>query len=130
METNNLKQQAIEAAYGEFWEQVKDLIDEKGWCDYDYWFKFISLKIDHEYKEPNSLKLRPKSLAGIETNNGWIRIESKDDLPKEDGLYFVYREKLDETESFDVFKNKGWSELNSNLVTHYQPITIPKPPIF
>jgi hypothetical protein len=32
---------------------------------------------------------RPKSLDGIENNNGWIKIESKDDLPKK-GKYWGF----------------------------------------
>lgn len=26
------KQKAIELAYGEYWEKVKDFVDENGWC--------------------------------------------------------------------------------------------------
>ena len=33
---------------------------------------------------------RPKSLQGIENNNGWIKIESEKDLPKEKGLKCLF----------------------------------------
>ena len=136
MKTNNLKQQAIELAYGEYWEQVKDFVDENGWCDYDYWFKFIGHKIDYDYKELNSLKMRPKSLAGIETNNEWIRIDSEKDLPEQGGEYHVViKGKLDKAV---YVKSNRWlvngndypKTTQTHGISHYQPIIKPKPPIF
>lgn len=60
-------------------------------------------------------------------NNGWIKIESQDDLPKEDSYYYV------------VYKNGNVSNGpislkiltdNNYIITHYQPIIKPKPPIY
>jgi hypothetical protein len=31
---NNAKQQAIKNAYGEYWEQVKDYVNDDGWVKY------------------------------------------------------------------------------------------------
>lgn len=83
---------------------------------------------------------RPKSLKGIENNNGWLKIESEDDLPKkitdviiikDDGEMYVTK--------FYPKTFKGWVNaftidhivgLGYKSVTYYQPIVIPKPPIY
>ena len=78
----NAKQEAIKNAYGEYWDNVKDYVDENGWASYpnvqkhDYDFGKL------EFKDGCTF-LRPESLQGIENNNGWIKIESEADLPKE-----------------------------------------------
>lgn len=84
---------------------------------------------------------RPKSLQGIENNNGWIKIESEDDLPKEDMDCF-YITKYSENiipGCFRLHSYKGWRNMftvDHNIavglghVTHYQPIIKPKPPIY
>lgn len=81
---------------------------------------------------------RPKSLQGIENNNGWIKIESKDDLPKEEiDVHFIFTEyegKKGRFQTYGVWDNNLKSfysgALKINNVTHYQPIIKPKPPIY
>lgn len=72
---------------------------------------------------------RPKSLQGIENNNGWIKIENEADLPKEEGNYFVFTNGNIETclRLLGIDNNDFWWLKN---VTHYQPIQKPKPPIY
>ena len=72
METLNAKQEAIKNAYGEYWENVKDYVDNDGWINNSIpKFTFEQLKnLDLEYK--NDVFFRHKSLQGIENNNGWI----------------------------------------------------------
>jgi len=48
-------------------------LEEKQWLG--YWF------------------YRPKSLHGIETNNGWTKIESESDLPNLKGKLVIFRNK-------------------------------------
>lgn len=71
---------------------------------------------------------RPMSISGLENNRGWTRIESEEDMPKEPGRYFVMDKFRTDPYSttFEETLKKNWLE----VVTHYQPIEVPKPPIF
>ena len=128
---NNLeaKQEAIKNAYVEYWENVKDYVDNDGWIDNSIpKFTFGQLKnLDLEYK--NDVFFRPKSLQGIENNKGWIRIESKDDLPKEEGNYFIVRNNNEVGASYFI-PNNDFSVMDWRDITHYQPIEKPKSPIY
>ena len=123
------KQEAIKKAYGEYWENVKDYVDNDGWIDNSIpKFTFGQLKnLDLEYK--NDVFFRPKSLQGIENNKGWIRIESKDDLPKEEGNYFIVRNNNEVGTSYFI-PNNDFSVIDWRDITHYQPIEKPKLPIY
>ena len=131
---NNLeaKQEAIKNAYGEYWEKVKDDVDNDGYIDNSIpKFRFGQLKnLDLEYK--NDVLFRPKSLQGIENNNGWVKIESEKDLPKVSGLYFGKDYEFGTDMMYFDFETKKWEDSNGYLqnVTHYQPIEKPKPPIY
>ena len=131
---NNLeaKQEAIKNAYGEYWEKVKDYVDNNGYIDNSIpKFTFGQVKnLDLEYK--NDVLFRPKSLQGIENNNGWIKIESEKDLPKVSGLYFGKDYEFGTDMMYFDFETKKWEDSNGYLqnVTHYQPIKKSKPPIY
>ena len=131
---NNLeaKQEAIKKAYSEYWEKVKDYVDNGGYIDNSIpKFTFGQVKnLDLEYK--NDVFFRPKSLQGIENNNGWVKIESEKDLPKESGLYFGKDYEFGTDMTFFDFETKEWEDSNGYLlnITHYQPIEKPKPPIY
>lgn len=142
---NTAKQEAIRKAYGEYWEQVKDYVDQYGRLTYqqcwDIWNGDSAES--HFYKvilENKVLDLRndyegyyqPKSLQGIENNNGWIRIESEEDLPTENsGLYFVYdgKDVGIARMSTILFRCLTSNEVYSD-VTHFQPIVKPEKPIY
>lgn len=132
METLNAKQEAIKKAYAEYWEYVKNNIDENGYLN-EYFLSKNSKTIFNNPEIKNKIfGLRysniPKSLIGIETNNGWIRIESEADLPKE-GYYFVAKNKtVIETSYF--MPDNDFSLIEWRNITHYQPIEKPKPPIY
>jgi hypothetical protein len=88
---------------------------------------YVTIEID------NDKLFRPKSLQGIENNNGWIKIESESDLPSEDiDCHFITHNKEifkgEYIKSIDNFKSG--SELYNGRVSHYQPITKPQPPIY
>ena len=81
------------------------------------------------------IHVRPISLQGIENNNGWIRIESEEDLPKEEiDLHFIFEKNNGRFQTFGVWDNKLKSFYSGALkisnVTHYQPIEKPKLPIY
>jgi hypothetical protein len=139
-----MKQQAIQEAYGEHWEAAKDYVDQNGWIepgtfDFNNTLNTISanFKLEVEFKEDircsdHSL-YRPKSLQGIENNNGWIKIESEEDLPNDETLEF----KVGAMVSNKFHLSCGvydYNEVNfsfqNKYITHYQIIPKPKPPIF
>lgn len=101
--------------------------DENGWTDSKTWLE-NGLTLSASSHIHQGGKIRPKSLQGIENNNGWIKIESEDDLPKEDKWYWVKKKSGEEILSgyqIGVSKERWLSE-----ITHYQPIEKPKPPIY
>ena len=133
METLNAKQEAIKNAYGEYWENVKDYVDNDGWINNSIpKFRFGKLKnLDLEYK--NDVFFRPKSLQGIENNTGWIKIESEDDLPKE-GMHHSI---LLDSDCINGYRNYDvivFYEVNSRYrkkeISHYQPIEKPLKPLY
>ncbi|MNK26422.1 hypothetical protein D3C87_447580 [compost metagenome] len=125
---------------------IKAHIQEDGWCvmfDEDSnkitpTFKELGLQYDLSLSDTDRISniggtlWRPKSLAGIETNNGWTRIGSEDDLPKEDGTYYVMTK--DGMKSLYWMSGMGkrynvkkWMEYKP---THFQKEVIPPPPIY
>lgn len=129
------KQQAIKAAYGEFWENVRLSIDDNGWFDMAYSEQVPNFDRLWDTSDKKNAKIRPKSLSGIETNNSWTRIESEEDLPKEyDVDYFCFH-KNGRLTIRSFYEYLGWGEFEAEIldqsdITHYQPVQVPKPPIF
>jgi hypothetical protein len=126
---NETKNKAIKAAYGKYWEQVKNFTDINGWIDNNN-SKFTNGDLKGlvcEYKDNTTF--RPKLLQGIEENNGWVLIKSIHDLEIEKGQYFtIYKNGFIEVSYYDGTINcyKFW-KLN---FTHYKLIIKPKPPIY
>lgn len=121
------KHEKIIEAYGEHWEKVKNFVDDDGWCN-SFW---DICEINKGYTKPKSFgtKWRPKSLQGIENNNGWIKIESEADLPKDSTNYWTVT-KFDKEPKIRWF-NRFFNEYEKDgKVTHYQPIIKPLPPIY
>lgn len=130
MTNEEAKQQAIINAYGEYWGKVKDFVTEDGWFyNRDTDFRLDNTGIPQNYDAVN-LKSRPKSLQGIENNNGWINTNDK--LPTEFGFYHVEIEnnKQDLLAYFNL-ELKTWTvgdfEFN---VKKWQPINYPKKSIY
>ena len=113
------------------------ICDKTGWCTgvlqnevYLFDSEYIDVvdKIDSIIQNDGFAKFRPKSLRGIENNNGWIKIESEDDLPKEDGFYWVI-----DSESSKVINRyfeKGNHDFFKQFSSHYQPIVFPDLPLY
>ncbi|MCT4253026.1 hypothetical protein HZP37_18190 [Elizabethkingia anophelis] len=124
------KEKAIKSAYGEYF--IKENIDENGWTNNppEGMLKSIPCEAKEMHITFGSPETwcRPRSITGIENNRGWTRIESEEDMPKEPGHYFVMD--IFRTEPciivFEETLKKNWLE----VVSHYQPIETPKPPIF
>lgn len=131
---NELKQEAIKKAYGEYWDKVKDYDYDNGWLS----TKIIS-PIDLEYSwndietkecsiNVENVLFRPKSLQGIENNNGWIRIESENDLPKEKCRIWV-KEKDSTIIDICYFTSSFFTPIHQTC-THYMLLDKPNPPIY
>lgn len=129
MEILNAKQEAIKKAYGEYFIRA----------DINGWIKFgmhcpSDLDIEDYDEIVDTIGLwRCKSLQGIENNNGWIKIESEEDLPKE-GMHHSI---LLDSECINGYRNYDvivFYEVNSRYrkkeISHYQPIEKPKSPIY
>lgn len=120
------KQKAIEKAYGEHWESVKDYVDENGWIKDTNRDRFSDLEF-HKTK----YLMRPLSLQGIETNNGWIKIESED-IYDDWFTAWVFSEGIILYATWNP-NQEYWLGTDMCLienVTHYQPIVKPQNPIY
>lgn len=108
-----------------------------GWC-HDYGFEPENVELfemntfrDGEFLEHQITHYRPKSLQGIETNNGWNRIDEVG-LPSENGDYWFYSETMPIQISEHYFhaKSKRCKEQTIRNHTHYQPIIKPEKAIY
>ena len=132
------KEEVIQIAYGEYWEQVKDYVDENGWCKTRKGIGFAQIQqseLHIEFKKDynfSSYPFRPKSLQNIESNNGWISINSENDLPTIGTFYTIlsFDENIVEREfpnpKFTLEFNKEWW---LKYVTHYQEKIMPNKPL-
>ncbi len=129
----------IKEAYLEYWEQLSAEAQEMALNNFGWIFRRDSIKrngsLDDCIKLENYLTYtRPKSLQGIEINNGWIKIESKDDLPKIDGHYWVVDKNETSTRIIrytnDPYTNQMKNDWWMKYITHYQTIEVPSPPIY
>lgn len=127
------KKEKIQEAYGEWWETLKNYVSKNGYVETEKHSRFVR---NHFYLSNNIETYwddeiefwRPKSLSGIENNNGWIKIESKYDLPKEEDDYHIFTESGNLSIAFfDV--SDGWL-IACDKITHYQLILNPKHPIY
>lgn len=133
------KEEKIKEAWGEYYEGIRNRLDEQGWYNY---FSLTNKIMKEKYHQFNNLDLdehnelyllRPKSLQGIENNNGWIKIESEEDLPKEviecRTCFYNGKNYIE-----GIVKKRSPQELSRlkyiNEITHYQQIEKPKPPIY
>jgi len=128
------KQKAIREAYG--LEYIHS--DINGWMKYGMYVpNDLGFDNDEIDRHGDMFLWRPKSLQGIENNNGWVKIENEADLPKESCDLFIIRNNKIEIANYS-FQYKGWfckgsyySDNYKNLnITYYQIIQKPKPPLY
>jgi len=114
------KFEKIQEAYGQHWKEFESHVSNMGWTRKSL-IPFMEVK---EIDFINNLQ-RPKSLNGLEDNNGWIHI--KNDLPYNTECHF-----------YDLNNDTYWSGMvdkfgdfsYSTKATHYQTIQKPNPPIY
>lgn len=87
-------------------------------------------QIDYDLDFNGVGKFRPISLKGIEDNNGWIKIESEDDLPKKRGTFWTFIEGKEVVmNTFNTFDDMEFT-FDNGKVTHYKPLIKPNEPIY
>jgi hypothetical protein len=127
------KEKAIKEAYGDKWDRVKDIVDmNNGSIDL---VKCHPTELGYSYHEieefqrvfrPN--RWRPIQLSGIEDNNGWI-----EGLPPDDAsdIWVISRENKHLSDvNYQTLLIKSNKESLSKVITHWQPLVKPKPPIY
>ena len=135
------KEEVIKEAYRGYWdlltqEQQEKVIVNNGWVN----CSVLSLVNRIEYCQSKShsyfsvaFSHRPALLEGIENNNGWTKIESEEDLPKEDVMYrlgfFISSGKFYQDSNPYSLKT-ALCALKESYYTHYQQISEFKSPIF
>jgi len=125
MNNEQLKQEAIKKAYGEYYEQAKP--SENGWCRFGNITHKIFKELDMVgFSSFDSNTVRPKSLAGIKTNNGWIRIE-EDGSNLENYYPSEVWIKHNDGDILTIFATRNYL---INNCSHYQPIIKPQIPIY
>jgi hypothetical protein len=129
------KEEVIQQAYREYWDGFNNTAKKCALSNNGY----ISPILENA---PEGIELdyiingayRPKSLQGIENNNGWIKIESEKDLPKEYDLYNACWFNKKFKDDIPMFYGCNLPDLRNyfdeELITHYQPIEKRKPPIY
>lgn len=84
------KQEIIKKAYGKSYDALKDYINENGFVDCVKNRKISLIPFfDVLEIEFNGHLSRPKSLKGIENNNGWVKIYCENDMPQFDCDCFI-----------------------------------------
>ena len=120
------KQEAIKKAYGENYIHA----DINGWIRFGM---YVPTDLGIENYDDIDGFWRCKSLQGIENNNGWIKIQSEADLPKErmHEVILLDEECMEGYRNYDVIV---FYEVNSRFrkkeISHYKPIEKSKVPIF
>lgn len=125
------KQKIIQEAYVNCWEDFKNYVDENGFVNCVKNRK-LSLIPYFEISEIefNGNLVRPKSLQGIEDNNGWIKIESENDLPKKRGSFWTFVEGKEVVmNTFNTFDNMEFT-FDNGKITHYQQLIKPNEPLY
>lgn len=106
---------------------LNDGFSNKLYMEIDVNYSFF----EYEQVTINMGIIRPKSLQGIENNNGWISVNES--LPNESGYYVMYNSEnrmlLIELNSTTDFKSLKQQFLKDGF-THYQPIIKPNKPLY
>ena len=125
------KEKFIKKVYGEYFEPLKDFIDENGWCRNRKISGFYNQLFHIQFHPTINYWYRPAALKNIENNNGWIRIESEKDLPKDDEEYIlgILRDGHFAEQGIHNAKLMG-HYFQNKAISHYRPIEARQPPLF
>lgn len=127
------KEEVIKEAWG-VGALLYMFMDKNGWLSERHLTnaQCYELNKNESIEYDNALGYRPKSLQGIENNNGWVKIESEDDLPKKEiEFWCMVNNRLVHLAFFDGdFFDESQRYKSIIEVTHYQPIVKPKKPLY
>lgn len=125
MNNQEARKAAIKAAYGEYWSKVKHLVDGDGFLPMETWHNIIGYNGIYGIDIDSKNNIRPGDLIGIETNNGWIRLEGLESLPEEEGNYLFLTESKQEARNHYNPRIQGrdfeYKQLFLEIYTHYKP---------
>lgn len=136
MTNQELKQKAIEKAWIEcvgldHYNEIKQTVDSDG--VYFTNNKFIGDHYEIVIEFDNGKGIRPKSLSGIEDNNGW-EINEPDETEFENDWYWIRTSDGDEKIAFYAKHKDAFAFIDGIIsvsdITHYQFVNTPKSPIF
>ena len=128
IETMN-KQTTIQAEWIEIGFEPCNF-DENGYVDFDLLPDNFNTYLCEVKTIGNNVMVRPKSLQGIENNNGWIKINSEDDLPKEDcNCHIEYKDGAIEIAKFYKRYN-NFNIVHYKYLIAYRPINEPPKRIY
>jgi len=137
------KLEVIEKAYGEVGLPLNENTSlDSGWTKIkpgQYSSKYD--KVDLLKTNSKIHRIRPKSLSGIENNNGWIKIESEADLPKEIDKWKLFRmAELKLNGDFEIYGFSDatygstvvmhWKNKFGRTPTHYRPVVEFSKPLY
>jgi len=110
---------------------IEGYISLNGWLPMNLLSQGIRFKLSAKTKQDFELNgdfIRPTSLAGIETNNGWVKVSSEADYPLDDCRYWI----ANENGVFDFFANKERivKKFENKTLTHYKKLEETLPPVF
>ena len=130
------KQEFIKKEYGQFFEELKNIISENGWVSF-YDDKSRIRKYFHENENieisPNdNNNWRPKKLKGIDDNNGWVLIDGENSLPSLFCDLWVICDEKSKVLLYSSFEPDNHLCVGYVLMTysHYQIVQKPKLPLF
>ena len=130
------KQEIIQKAYGKSYDTVKDYINENGFIDCVKNRKISLIPYfevsELEFKEN---EVRPKSLKGIENNNGWVKIYCENDMPQFDCNCFIIDKKQGMVtgqwmQAPNEIEDKKARAFWLDKATHYKIIDMPDLPLY
>lgn len=124
------KEEKIKEAWGKLMPDYTNIDLNSGWSLNDFHEDYYNEDEFNTQQIYTPCKIRPKSLQGIENNNGWKSIN--ENLPKEKGYYIMYNGEnmvlieLNDTTNMITLRE----QFLKDGFTHYQPIEKPKPPMY
>lgn len=120
------KEEKIREAYGEYWESVKDFVDENGWIINAISItRNVNLEMERWF-DGSRMHVRPKSLQGIENNNQWLVFDGIKNINNLDCWVFTDKKRTLLLETYLKFSSINEFE----KITHFQEIKKPLNPIF
>lgn len=134
MTNKELKQELFEKAYGKNWDVVKEYVNPEDGSlpnflnfneETDFFYTqlgYNSSDIEEIYDDMDIGSWRPKSLIGIEDNNGWTRIEPDgSNLPTDDLVKYKCYHKTNGIINYTDFMCENVRvNFFKKVITHYK----------